>query len=196
MKIYIIIFIVMSLIFVSLPACKTTESNGSIALSKQINQILDKTNTEEFWLKVDRVYTDIDENITNTNILNTKEAEFLIEHKEISFPLIFERFNQLEASGKIEESRENRLYDIILSLYFLIFKETKSIESIPYLSRYLSRIDYKLYSSIKPLSVDIAEDAAKAITDGQVVGVGVSTKDTATELQKWYEEYKKKTQPK
>jgi hypothetical protein len=180
----------MSLIFVVLSACTPTKSDDSTVLSKRINEILDEINTKEFWLKIPN-YADY--SAGQEYILKTEEACLLIENKEISLPLIFERFNQLETSGKIKDSKEpeGRVYDRVLALYFLIFKKTKSIESIPYLCRYLKRVSHRYVLSDKPLAVDYAGEALSTITDGQVFAGLISTEEDAERAEKWFEEYKK-----
>jgi hypothetical protein len=202
----------------SLPPQKDTE------LVKRLNRvneilvmdILDRINTPEFWEQ-------------SYHYSSKEKVEFLLENKDISLPLIFKILDRDTArassdwAGKfLSDFTPNTPYGLKnrqLASFFYIFRETKSIESIPYLCEFLrsipgnvpaglgeagfslDSIQYAIQTIcniIGPKPVVVSYEQGKTIKTITLPGIDIGPANgkssyarMADLAEKWYEDYKK-----
>jgi len=159
-------------------------------LVKRINEILDEieknAESEKFlWYPGGKIASDI--YLFSHIIARETEVRFLIEHPDISLPLMYKRIGKLPTTSPS------------LNLYFLIFQYTKSAESIPYIADYFT--SWKERTDEYDFKIGIvayAVMAAEAITS---LGEDIDQYypyyfnhrlDIANRLKQWYKEYKEK----
>jgi hypothetical protein len=181
----------------------------------QVKEILDKMGTPEFWeqkvLELERSILTVNPRFGLAEEKYGKKSEpsvqeeidFSVKNKDVALPLIFERLNRdgvnvSDWAGKsYAEFRTPRtpcgLKTRQLIIFFYIFWETKSIESIPYLCEFLHSIPKEI-DTFYLGSIGCAQEAISAITERKVHKVELyyhSYGAIANLAQEWYEEYKK-----
>jgi len=103
-------------------------------LVQKINDILDKMSTKEY---LRMVFGALKSVFDDKDLLERKEGIFLLEKSDITIPIIIERL--VSKKGKGTEIEDRRYWQSLM-VYFRVFLETKTVESLPFLIEYLETI--------------------------------------------------------
>ncbi|MEW6027434.1 MAG: hypothetical protein AB1599_09100 [Planctomycetota bacterium] len=171
------------------PHLQRPQKNAELA--NQINEILDALEKQPLDERFFGYILDASgvHNAYNDSevIAQCSDVRILIEHPDISLPLMFKRIEKLLPTSPT------------LVIYFVVFKYTKSPASIPYLADYFASCDEESMGRLGNWPSFFALMAAEEITFLKLTDNEDSDADTfakrsdiAKKLRQWYDEYKKR----
>jgi len=177
-----VLLLILLFIFIGSCASNTTHPQKDPEVVKRVNEILDKMDKDPmYFIRLSKSSRSSDLGLAQVKIMKMPEGRLLIENPDISLPLMFKRIDAKKVEGKA------------WLIYFSVFKETKSAESIPYISEYIASGSEEEAKYFKYLTE--ATTAAQHITSLKLIDEERCTffyqrLDIADKLNQWYENYK------